>query len=367
MADQEITRRQFVRDTSLATTALAAAFSGTQTIRAGEAKEEDAKNIRSYNPQMEYRRCGRTGFMVSAVALGGHWKRIDKVLGADRKGGWIDNDKESGFDQNRRDVVTRCLERGINCVDACCIQEVRAYAKALKGRREAMYMACSWEQIEVRRAEYRTLAKLQETMDWGLKDGKIDYCDVWRITCHEQSSRHSDAEMDVVMQALEWARKSGRARYVGISSHDRPHIKRMIETYPEVLDVICTPYTAKTKLVTDESGLWATMQKHDVGWFGIKPFASNSIFKGDSSLESPTREEDNRIARLAIRYILCNPAITAPIPGLITPEQVDNVALAVAERRELDAEEKAELEKAMNDAWAKLPYHYQWLKGWEYV
>ena len=73
-----------------------------------------------------------------------------------------------------------------------------------------------------------------------------------------------------------------------------------------------------------------------MGWFGIKPFASNSLFKGDSAPDSPHAEEDNRIARLAIRYILCNPAITAPIPGLITPQQVDNAALAVAERRELD-------------------------------
>jgi predicted aldo/keto reductase-like oxidoreductase len=367
MANREITRRQFVRDGSAAAIAVAAGLKGTRIIRAGEADEQDAKKIRSYSPQMEYRRCGRTGFMVSAVALGGHWKRIDKVLGADRKGGWIDNEKESGFHQNRRDVVSRCLQRGINWVDACCIQEVQAYAKALKGRREAMYMACSWEQIEVRRPQYRTIAKLKETMDWGLKDGGIDYCDVWRITCHEKSSRHSDAEMDVVMQALEWARKTGRARYVGISSHDRPHIKRMIETYPEVLDVICTPYTAKTKVVTDDSGLWATMQKHDIGWFGIKPFASNSIFKGDSSLTSPALEEDNRIARLAIRYILCNPAITAPIPGLITPEQVDNVALAVMERRELDSAETAELRRVMDDAWANLPHNYRWLRDWEYV
>ena len=367
MADQDITRRQFVRDGSLAAIALAAGLNGTQTVRAGEADEQQAKNIRSYNPQMEYRRCGRTNFMVSAIALGGHWKRIDKVIGADRKGGWINNDQESGFDQNRRDVVTRCLERGINWVDACCIQEVKAYSRALQGRREQMYMACSWEQLEVRRPEYRTLAKLQETLDWGLKDGGIDYCDVWRITCHEESSRHSDAEMDVVMQALDWARKTGKARFVGISSHDRPHIKRMIETYPEVLDVICTPYTAKTKVIADEHGLWATMQKHDIGWFGIKPFASNSIFQGDSSLESPTLEEDNRIARLALRYILCNPAITAPIPGLITPQQVDNVALAVAERRELDVEERAELERAMDNAWANLPRQYQWLKNWEYV
>ena len=52
---------------------------------------------------------------------------------------------------------------------------------------------------------------------------------------------------------------------------------------------------------------------------------------------------------------------------MILPEQVDNAALAVKERRELDAAEKAELEQATDRAWANLPYHYQWLKDWEYV
>ena len=141
----------------------------------------------------------------------------------------------------------------------------------------------------------------------------------------------------------------------------------MIEKYPDVLDVIVTPYTAKSKVVADDSGLWKTMRKHDIGWFGIKPFASNSIFKGNSAPDSPTFEEDNRVARLAIRYILCNDAITAPIPGMISPQQVDNVALAVLERRQLDGKEKAELKKIMDDAWARLSPGYQWLKNWEYV
>jgi hypothetical protein len=131
--------------------------------------------------------------------------------------------------------------------------------------------------------------------------------------------------------------------------------------------VILTPYTAKSKLVTDESGLWATLKRYDVGWFGIKPFASNSVFKGDSSPDSPHFKEDNQIARLAIRYVLCNPAITAPIPGVISVQQVDNVARAVKERRMLDVREKAQLDEAMDRAWASLPANYQWLKNWEYV
>ena len=169
------------------------------------------------------------------------------------------------------------------------------------------------------------------------------------------SSRHTAAEIDECAKALEWAKQTGRARFVGVSSHDRPHLKQLIEKYPRAIEVVVTPYTAKTRIVSDEDGLWAAIKKHDVGWLGIKPFASNSVFKGDSSPNSPTREEDNRIARLAIRYILCNPAITAPIPGLISQQQVDNVALAVMERRELDTAEKAELERAMDRAWAGLP------------
>jgi delta 1-pyrroline-5-carboxylate dehydrogenase len=52
---------------------------------------------------------------------------------------------------------------------------------------------------------------------------------------------------------------------------------------------------------------------------------------------------------------------------MINPHQVDNVVRAVKESRELDVAEAEELEKAMDEAWARLPADYQWLKDWEYV
>ena len=55
------------------------------------------------------------------------------------------------------------------------------------------------------------------------------------------------------------------------------------------------------------------------------------------------------------------------MPGLITPQQVDNACSAVLERRKLDLEEQARLDRAMDRASAHLPPHYQWLKEWEYV
>jgi len=70
---------------------------------------------------------------------------------------------------------------------------------------------------------------------------------------------------------------------------------------------------------------------------------------------------------MAIRYILQNPAITAPIPGLISTAQVDNMALAVRERRQLDTKETAQLQQANQRMWASLPESYQWLKKSQYV
>jgi aryl-alcohol dehydrogenase-like predicted oxidoreductase len=366
MADK-LNRRDFVRSGTLTAAALAAGLTPTKAVYPGKPTAENTTEILNYNPDMEYRRCGKTELMVSAVCLGGHWKRLIKVVGGRESPGWMTMDLGgSEFQKNRYDVVTRCIERGINYVDACCREEILAYARAVKGRRDKMYFGYSWHIWESRFEEWRPREKLQRGFDAGMKEAGLEYVDLWRISLLTESSRHTEREIEDAVAALEWAKKSGRARFVGFSSHDRPHLKKLVETYPQI-EVILTPYTVGTKAVTDEDGLWSAIRKQDVGWFGIKPFANNTLFQGDSSPESPHFEEDNRLARNAIRSILCNPAITAPIPGLITEQQVDNVALAVMQRRKLDLEEQTELDEAMERAWAKLPPDYQWLKDWKYV
>ena len=364
-----LTRREFIRDGTVAAAGLAvgAGAAGSQSAQAGDVGAL-IRRTRSYNPDMEYRRLGKTGLWVSAVCLGGHWKRIDKMVPGVFKGrGWLSADLNSdGFKKNRRDVVTRCIESGINYIDACTWQECVAYAEALRGRRDAMHLGFSWYQEEMRNGRFRTTKALLGTLDKGMSKAKLDYVDVWRITMHEQSGKHTEGEVEEMMGALEKARQQGKVRFTGASTHDRPHIKWMIETYPTVFQVVVTPYTAKSKIRPKDS-VFDAVKKHDMGVFGIKPFAGNSLFKGDSSPGNPQAEEDDRLARLAIRYILATDAITAPIPGMINTHQVDNVVTAIKERRELDVAEARELEQAMDEAWAKLPPHRQWLKDWEYV
>jgi hypothetical protein len=158
-----ITRREFVRGMTVAATGAAIGLTPIFTVRAGNPEKADTSKILNYNPEMEYRRCGKTNLMSSCVCLGGHWKRIDMVLSTTpQEPGWMSGKVGNrAFEQNRYDVVTRCIERGINHIDACCEPEVIAYSKALKGRRDKMHLHFSCGRTEIRNPDYRTFAKLK--------------------------------------------------------------------------------------------------------------------------------------------------------------------------------------------------------------
>lgn len=334
----QVTRREFVRDTALAAAGVAAGMTAVSASGAEAAADKpvDTSKILNYNPSMEYRRQGKTGLMVSAVCLGGH---------------------SPNNDAERAEVISRCIEVGINYIDACWDNEVKRDAKALKGRRDKMYLGLSHGAKEVRNENYRTSKKLMEALDELLRDSEQEYTDLWRITCMEPGGRHTFDTAAEIVDALETAKKQGKARHVGFSTHDRRWIKFMIEYFPQI-DVVCFPFTTMSKAAPKDS-VFDTLKKQDVGAFGIKPFAAGTLFTGQ-------RDEDYKRARLAIRYILHTNTVI-PIPGLLTVAEVDNVAKAVTERRQLDVKERAEIRGLNQQMMAGLPAHYAWLKNWEYV
>jgi len=330
MDDKQITRRRFMRDSAVSAAGVAVG------LGAAGAKAADTAKIRNYNPNMEYRRLGKTNFMVSAVGLGGHSRS---------------NQEE------RNEVMARCLDIGINFIDSTGHGELSRDIKALGNKRDKVYLALSDTGREPRNPEFRTAKKLSETLDNALQRAKLEYTDLWRITVYEPGGRHTFNTSNAVIEALTKAKKQGKARSVGISSHDRRWFKFMIEYFPE-LEVVLFPFTTMSKVAPKDS-FFPAIKKCDVGAFGIKPFAAGSLFRGD-------REENFKRARLAIRYILHSNTVI-PIPGLNSVSEVDTVARAVTERRELDLKEKAQLETAAAEAWANLPQNYKWLKNWEYV
>jgi aryl-alcohol dehydrogenase-like predicted oxidoreductase len=357
MKGQRITRREFVRDSALTAAGVAVGMGMAEPANAGQAKKS---KILNYNKDMEYRRLGKTGLMISAVTLGGHWKRLIEGSGWDRS--------ESGMmaelDKNRYEVVSRCIEVGINYVDACSGGEILTYAKALRGRREKMYFGFSWYEREPRFPEWRTADALMKGFDQGLKEAGLEYVDLWRISAM-MGGENTDAEVEEMVAAFDKAHRQGKARFLGVSSHDREWLKRVIEKWPQFA-VVLTPYTAASKVKPTDS-LFDAVKKQDVGVLGIKPFSSGSLFKDGAGAGGVHTDRDDELARLALRYILSNDAITAPMPGLISIHQVDNAARAMRERRELDMKETSRLDAAAKEMAANLPPEYRWLRDWEWV
>ncbi len=186
MRDRRQTRRQFMRNSA----AVAAGIAVGAGIAQAAETTPDTSRILSYNPDMEYRRLGKTNIMVSAVGLGGHSRS---------------NVKE------RADIISRCMDAGINYIDACWDNEVKRDAKALKGRRDKVYLALSHGAKEVRNEDFRTSKKLLESLDELLRDSKQDYTDLWRITCLEPGGRHTFNTACEIVDALEKAKKQGKA------------------------------------------------------------------------------------------------------------------------------------------------------------
>ena len=199
MADEKISRRKLMRDTAAAAAGITAGLAAAKQTSAAEAKaapaaKEPAKSktkTRSYNENMEYRRLGRTELWISAVSIGGHWKKI-----ADRGG-------SAGFKKNRAEVMAACIDHGINYIDACWNQEVTTYAAALGKNRQKMYFGCSNGAFETRYRNWaNSLDKMKEGFERGLKASKLEYVDLWRITMHEQTSRrNTKKEIEIAMQA----------------------------------------------------------------------------------------------------------------------------------------------------------------------
>jgi len=352
MTKDRVSRREFVQDSAVAAAGVALGAGVIGKADRAAAEPPDPTKTRSYNENMEYRRLGRTNLMLSAVSMGGHWKRIPFRHGTDE------------FKKNRREVIHAALDHGINYIDACSAGEVMAYAEAVGDRREEIYFGFDW--WGGRNPEIAgSLEKMKAQLDEGLKSAGLDYVDVWRVTLREQTSRNTEKEIETIAAALEWGKKTGKARSTGVSTHHRPWIAEAVAKYPS-LEVIVTPYSAGSK-EKPVGSMFDAFRRYDVGMIGIKPFASGTVFASGGTPDSPTKEEDDERARMALRYVLCCDVLAASIPGLITVDQVRNAAKAVTERREFDLAEAKRYQEMTDQMWANLPRHYQWLKDWEWV
>jgi len=373
MARRDIDRRQFVREGS-AIVAAAAAASG---LTDAEAAEADSKKILNYNPKMHYRRLGKTELMLSEVSLGGHWKN----RGGGRYWDQFAEDKVPGdVAKNRTEVISACIDCGINYLDITTAAECCAYGAALKGRREKMYVGADNCRICPRQRSNCSVKALTGGVEGCLRRLQTDYLDIWRPQM-DTGGRNTDDDVKVVIETFQKLHEAGKVRHLGMSNHSRPWTQHVIENFPQ-FEMFIFPCTAKTKEkakpVTNDNveggdpthSVFDAMRKHDVGLVTIKPYSGGSLFKVKAKFPvmGAGSKEENDLARLTLQAILTNDAITATVPGLTTVYEVENAARASYTRLlGMTPREKKWLARVTDERWEQLPKEYEWLRDWEFV
>lgn len=350
MTEHEKTRRDFLKETSAVVAG--AALVGKANADATPTKIDTSK-IRNYNPQMGYRRLGKTGVMISEVSLGGH--------------GTMEV-------ENRAKVLERAAELGINYLDTNIVAECELYGKALRGKRDKWNVGfASWPQkVTTEYEENLSVEGMTKSIEDRLKAYNTNTLDMWRpvgATWGEGQKSIpsmlmvSHKTLDMIVEVFEKVHKQGKIRWLGISAHNPKVFRRVLNEYPQ-FSVILFPYLFLTKPFGGDSLLALAKQK-DVGVIGIKPFGAGTTFK------IKPREINDKVdkrAAVLLRKMLSEQRISAIIPGVHMPEQLEVNVLGSYERgKPLDAKDQQALRECTENFHACLTPDYQWLHQWKVV
>lgn len=389
MKDDELSRRDFMRNTSLVA---AGTIAGALTGRAGGAVEPvHTSRILNYHEKMIYRRLGKTNLMISEVSLGGHWKNRNAGRYWDR---FANEEVPDDVAKNRTEVVSACIDCGINYLDITTAAECLSYGAALKGRRDKLYVGADIHNLGPRNSNFCNVKDQTRNVETCLRLLKTDYLDIWRPQA-KMSGRlntnelNTDPEVESLIETFRKLHKAGKVRHLGMSSHCRPWFEHVINKYPE-FEMIIFPCTAKTRRKGEPAteanvkevnpghgsdlsqSIFKTVLERDVGVVTIKPFLGGDLFGSYGNVKFPVMgvgsKKENDLARLTIQCILANDAITATVPGQSTVYEVENAARASYTRPlGMTAAEKQWLMGITDQRWANLSPEYAWLRDWEVV
>ncbi len=215
-------------------------------------------------------------------------------------------------------VVRRCLELGITFLDtanAYTTSEERI-GKAIAGKREELIIAT--------KSGARDRENIEKHLNLSLEHLQTDYIDLYQF--HGVSTRE---HLDIILDpkgpraVVEDAKKAGKIRHIGITSHSMDIAKEAVKTGQ--FETLMFPFNFIVVEAADE--LLPLCREHDVGFINMKPMGGGML--------------DN--ATVAFKYLLQFPDIVY-IPGIEHIWEIEEISRIVRGSALMTAEEEAEMQ-----------------------
>ena len=249
------------------------------------------------------RTLGRTGIVLPVVSMGVMNADNDALVRGALEAGMVHLDTAHGYQRGRNEEMI---------------------GRVLKGRpRDSFVIATKvWED-----------AKFSSLLDLSLKRLGLDHVDI--IYDHGLASRESVLK-DINLKNVEEAKKSGKARFVGVSTHKNEAEVVRACAEAKVYDVVLTAYNFRQEGVAD---LQKAIHEAVAAGVGIVAMKTQAGAFWDKERQHPI----NMTA--ALKWALGNPDITTAIPGFTTFDQLAtdaavlrDITLTEAERKDLHLE-----------------------------
>ena len=319
---------------------------------------------------MPYRRAGRSGLLLPAVSLG-LWHNFGSV---------------DPFEPARA-MVRRAFELGVTHFDLAnnygpepgSAEETfgRILKADLRGRRDELVVStkAGYRMWPGPYGEWGSRKYLIASLDQSLARMGLDYVDVFYS---HRPDPHTPLEETV--GALDFAVRSGRALYAGISSYD-PARTREAAALLRSLGTPCVLHQPRYSLLdrTPEGGLLDALAETGMGCVVFSPLAQGLLTsrylqdvpadsraaKAHGALPAEAVTEERRrqlrrlddiargrgqtLAQLAVAWVLRHPAVTSAIIGASRVQQVDDTVGALRNLA-FTSDELAAIDAALGDA-----------------
>lgn len=298
---------------------------------------------------MQYRTLGCTGWQVSAIsfgawAIGGTWGKVD--------------------DQESLAALHRAIDLGVNFIDTADVygdgHSESLIARLLKERHETIYVATkAGRRLDTHTTESYNRANLTAFVERSLRLLQTEAIDLLQLHCPPTPVYYMPETFGVLDDLVQ----AGKLRYYGVSVEKVEEALKAIE-YPNVqsVQIVYNIFRQRpAELFFHEAA------RRKVGILARLPLASGLLtgkLRADTAFEADDHRAFNRhgesfdrgetfsgvdfsaaleavdelrplvptgwsMAKLALRWILMDDAVTCAIPGAKRPEQVEeNIAAA---------------------------------------
>ncbi|MCX7016942.1 MAG: aldo/keto reductase [Candidatus Sumerlaeota bacterium] len=288
---------------------------------------------------MKFRVLGKTGWRVSAVsmgawAIGGQWGEVGAKQGVE--------------------TIHAALDAGVNLIDTADAYGTGVsetyIGKALQGRRDRAHLATKvghWGDRQGDSLQYKSVHSIYQCCHASLFRLATDYIDIYQ--CHLSKPERPE----LFVEAFEQLKKEGKIRQYAISTDDVEALKAIN------VNGQCATCQINYSILNRvaENAILPYCQQANIGVLLRGPLAQGILadkFTADTVFEDSVRASWNSgknreklLARLklaerlrplvrdgrsmvdlALQFTLAHPAVTCPIPGMKSPAQARQNALA---------------------------------------